>query len=468
MYFLSLLSLLLLSFLPLTSSTKPILLSKSGGFHVSGKILTNPQNPNQTLHCDHGYLEYFIPSHPRLTSLLFWHSAHMQVFQNNWVGGPGFKDIFLRLNYPIFLFDAPRLGRANWACDPYYYLPFYWDQINFVGWQLGAQWPEFYKGVQFPTENKEAWNQATRSRYIEFDTHENLLLQSKTAAVAADEGKLGESIVLITNSVAGLRAQMSVVMQNKTNIKGIVAYESYGFVYPDNINVTEVKGGFGPVVVGVEEFKKLTRVKIQFVWGDNRDEEKDDWLIQCRKVVKLINMYGGNAEILHLAKEEGGFLRGSTHSPMADLDNQKVAGLLSEWLREKGMDGVYAQNQNLNIFEKVWDGEGPWYTGGLNFSNKVTRTALGVTSWGDGGSLGIRLYYGTPGNLIKEKAWDGSRGGWYDGGFSQPSIPALSVAAIPLDVLRVYLQNGTQNTAFTEFAWTNSGWTVGKAALPPA
>ncbi|KAK1753756.1 fucose-specific lectin [Echria macrotheca] len=127
---------------------------------------------------------------------------------------------------------------------------------------------------------------------------------------------------------------------------------------------------------------------------------------------------------------------------------------------------VYAQDANLNIFEKGWDGNG-WYTGGLNFSNKVTRAALGATSWGEGNSLGIRLYYGATGDLIKEKAWDGS-GGWYDGGFSQSSIPASSVAAIPLDVLRVYLQNGTKNTAFTEFAWGSSGWSVGRAALPPA
>ncbi|KAK4169691.1 fucose-specific lectin [Cladorrhinum sp. PSN259] len=125
---------------------------------------------------------------------------------------------------------------------------------------------------------------------------------------------------------------------------------------------------------------------------------------------------------------------------------------------------VYAQDADLNIFEKAWDGG--WSTGQLRFANKVTRAALGVTSWGEGSSLGIRLYYGAPGDLIKEKAWDGS-GNWYDGGFSQPCIPASSVAAIPLDVLRVYIQNGTKNTAFTEYAW-NGGWVVGHSALPPA
>jgi len=127
---------------------------------------------------------------------------------------------------------------------------------------------------------------------------------------------------------------------------------------------------------------------------------------------------------------------------------------------------VYAQDSNLNIFEKAWDGN--WYTGGLSFSNPVTRASLGVTSWGDSGSsLGIRVYYAAPGDVIKEKGWDGNSG-WYDGGFSQASIPGSNVCAIPLNVLRVYLQNGTQDSAVTEIAWINGGWVVGNPALPPA
>ena len=55
-----------------------------------------------------------------------------------------------------------------------------------------------------------------------------------------------------------------------------------------------------------------------------------------------------------------------------------------------------------------------------------------------------------------------------DGGFVESSIPASNIAAIPLDVLRVFLQNGTVGTAVTELAWGSNGWEVGKAALPPA
>ncbi|KAI2783012.1 hypothetical protein F4815DRAFT_461578 [Daldinia loculata] len=58
-----------------------------------------------------------------------------------------------------------------------------------------------------------------------FNSNSNIHLQSQAAAaVAADSGKVGDSVVYLTNSAAGLRAQMTVAKSNSTNIKGIVAY----------------------------------------------------------------------------------------------------------------------------------------------------------------------------------------------------------------------------------------------------
>jgi hypothetical protein len=36
---------------------KPIMLEKSGGFEIGGTVIMNGTNPNQTLSCDHGYVE---------------------------------------------------------------------------------------------------------------------------------------------------------------------------------------------------------------------------------------------------------------------------------------------------------------------------------------------------------------------------------------------------------------------------
>ena len=54
--------------------------------------------------------------------------------------------------------------------------------------------------MQFPTQDAEAWNQASRARYLEFDTVENAQVQSDAAAALLE--KIGPSVAL-TNSAGG-------------------------------------------------------------------------------------------------------------------------------------------------------------------------------------------------------------------------------------------------------------------------
>ena len=146
---------------------KPIVLDRSGGFQIGGTVISNPKNPNQTLSCDHGYMEYFIPSTPRETSLVMWPSSSTQVWQNRWDGGPGYKDMFLRRGYPVYLWDGPRVGRANWSCRNMTYVPQYRDQANFAAWNFGPSFMDWWPDVQFPTKDTSAWQQATSARYDE-------------------------------------------------------------------------------------------------------------------------------------------------------------------------------------------------------------------------------------------------------------------------------------------------------------
>ncbi|KAI0601001.1 hypothetical protein F4775DRAFT_607110 [Biscogniauxia sp. FL1348] len=331
---------------------QPILLDRSGGFTVGGKIISNPISPNQTLSCDHGYMEYFIPWRPRKTSIVMWHSSSTQVWQNRWDGGEGYKDMFLRRRYPVYLWDGPRVGRANWACEPSVYTPSYRDQGNFAAWNLGPSYPNFWPNVQFPTWDRGAWQQATSSRYVEIDTNDNVHLQSHAAAVAADSGRLGDSIVYLANSASGLRAQMAAVKSNSTNIRAIVAYEGYGCVFPDNVNITAGEP-FGPMVVPLEDFKKLAKLDaIQFVWGDHRDESFP-FVRQARQAAQLINSYGGNAENFFLAEDAG--LGGSTHVAFADMDNDKVAGALDHFLTKNKLDGFREEKDDANSYsDKDW------------------------------------------------------------------------------------------------------------------
>lgn len=313
-----------------SAAAQPLVIERQGAFAVGGKVLGDASS---SLHCDHGVVEYQIPAEARAVNLLMWHSASAVAWQQRWDGGEGFQSIFLRRGYPVYLWDGPRVGRGNWGCAETSYEPGIGrDQGNFVAWRFGTAYPNWYDGVQFPKDNAEAWNQAMRARYQEFDTIPNAQLETDAAAVLVD--KIGPTVAL-TNSAGGLRALLTAMKSN--NIAGIVAYENVGYVYPEGEGPGTPQGPFGPIEVPLEEFKKLTRFPMQMVWGDYTDQSDRyrPTVEESRRFVEIVNKHGGKAELL-LLPEAG--LRGNTHIPFADLNNVAVADLLSRFLSQHGLD----------------------------------------------------------------------------------------------------------------------------------
>lgn len=308
----------------------PVAIQKQGSFAVGGKVLADDKG---SLHCDHGYAEFQIPRNPRRINLVMWHSAAATAWLNRWDGGEGYQTIFLRRGYPVYIWDGPHVGRANWGCtDHYYGAATGRDQRNFTSWRFGAQYLQWFDGVQFPTKDAEAWNQAARARYLEFDTVENAQLQSDAAAKLMD--RIGPSVAL-TNSAGGFRAILTALKTD--NLAGIVMYENVGYVYPEGEGPGGRVGPFGPVEVPLEQFRKLAKIPMQVVWGDNLDKA-GNYLgslslarLFCEKVIK----YGGKCEILMLP-DVG--LKGNTHIPFADMNNVAVADELSKFLSRHGLD----------------------------------------------------------------------------------------------------------------------------------
>jgi hypothetical protein len=313
------------------AQSAPLLIEKQGAFAIGGRILREADSAS--LHCDHGVVEYQIPPNARSVNLLMWHSASAAAWQNRWDGGEGFQSIFVRRGFPVYLWDGPRVGRANWGCAATSYEPGAGrDQQNFTAWRFGTVYPDWFDGVQFPQNDAEAWNQAMRARYQEFDTIENAQLESDAAAVLAD--RIGPTVAL-TNSAGGLRALLTAMKSDK--IVGVVAYENVGYVYPEGAAPDVEPGPFGPIEVPLEQFRKLTRIPMQMVWGDNTDKSDRyrPTVEESRRWVELVNEHDGKAEIL-LLPDAG--LRGNTHIPFADLNNVAVADLLSKYLAQHGLD----------------------------------------------------------------------------------------------------------------------------------
>jgi hypothetical protein len=318
----------------------PIILESTGAYEVGGKIVAKPGDPSQTLSCDHGYVEYFIPAKRRNVGLIMWHSSSTKVWENRWDGGEGYKSIFLRRGYPVYLWDGPRVGRANWSCEPITYTPDYSDQRNFAAWRFGLTYLNWHPGLQFPAADKDAWEQATRARYDEFDTLENALLQAEAGGLAID--KIGP-VIAITNSAGGWRALLSALKAKSDNMKGIVAYETPGFVFPEGEGPEpKPDAPYGPNSVPLAEFKKLTKFPIQMVFGDYTDT-RPIWKTSvevAKTFCGIVNRHGGDCEVL-LLPDAG--LRGNTHIAFADLNNGAVADELSKWLGRKGLDKFAAE-----------------------------------------------------------------------------------------------------------------------------
>ncbi|RYE03506.1 MAG: hypothetical protein EOP61_04375 [Sphingomonadales bacterium] len=309
---------------------RPIVLERQGSFEAGGRILTEG---TKSLSCDHGHVEYQIPVRPRSTALFLWHSSSAAVWERRWDGGEGYRDIFLRRGFPTYIWDGPRVGRANYGCEDYAYraVPGR-DEGNFTAWRFGSAPGQWFAGVQFPAGDASALRQAMRARYEEFDTVANARLESDAAAQALE--RVGRS-VLVTNSAGGLRAMLTAIKSDK--VAAIVAYENPDFVLPESENRGVAPGPYGPAYVSDADFQKLTRFPIQLVWGDNIDKSAS-WSAAYRRseaFVRLVNARGGKAELLHLPARG---LRGNTHIPFADLNNRAVADLLAEFLRANGLD----------------------------------------------------------------------------------------------------------------------------------
>jgi hypothetical protein len=264
--------------------------------------------------------------------MFLWHSSSAGVWQRTWDGGEGYQMKLLRAGYPTFLWDGPRVGRANWGCVDYTYTATPGrDQQNFVSWRLGSKFGEFYPGVQFPVDNPGALEDANRARYAEFDTVDNARLEAAAAAEAI--ARIGPSVIL-SNSAGGMRALLTRLRTD--NVKAIVAYENPGYVFPDTKAEKRRVGPMGPVYVPEDEFARLTKIPIQLVWGDNL-RQSASWQgarALAEEFAAEVNARGGDVEILDLP--DAG-LTGNTHLPFMDLNNDEVADLLFQWLERKGL-----------------------------------------------------------------------------------------------------------------------------------
>ena len=339
-------------------SRELLAVEEQGSFAVGGTMISapgkfdpithgafNPANQSaegQTLHGDHAFVVYQKPVNARQYPLVFWHGfgQSMKTWQTTPDGREGFQDIFLRRGFSVYNLDQPRRGLAGRSTVSTTINASPNDQLWFGIFRLGLG-SEFYPGVQF-SQDPTALDQFFRQMVpdtgpIDFEVN--------TDAVSALFDKIDEGIV-VTHSHSGGQGWMTRIKNEK--IKGIVSYEPMSnFIFPEDEvpePVPYMGGALKAISAPMEEFIKLTQIPIVIYYGDFIPEEavqnpgQEQWraaFTMAKKWRDVVNRHGGDVTLIHLP-EIG--IKGNTHFPMSDLNNVEIADLMSEWLKEKGLE----------------------------------------------------------------------------------------------------------------------------------
>lgn len=330
----------------------PLAIAAQGSFAVGGTVVSlegvfDPRHPmdpvGQTLHGDHARVSFQVPVDPRPLPLLLWHGwwSDTGCWDTTPDGREGFRTLFLRRRFGVYLLDQPRRGSAGKTTTAAEIPTAPHEQWFFNQFRLGV-WPDLYEGGQFSTDPA-ALEQFFRAMVPDTGPlEEDVIVAGASAAIE----RIGP-LVLVTHSHAGGFGWLAAI-RNSENVRAVVSIEpGSGFVFPEGElpePMPSSNGTLEPVSVTAAEFAVLTRVPIVVYYGDNIPTEptdiagRDNWRVRqamARLWVEAVNRHGGDATFVSLP-EQG--IRGNTHFAFSDLNNQQIADLIAAFLADKNLD----------------------------------------------------------------------------------------------------------------------------------
>lgn len=341
--------------------TSPLIIKEQGSFAVGGKVLqypgkfdsskADPTNPyklyppqGQTYRGDHAYVFYQKPVNMKKYPLVFLHGGGQsgKSWETTPDGREGFQNIFLRKNYSVYLVDQPGRGRAGQSLTPENISINYNEQYLFNFFRIGL-YPDYFKNVQF-SRDKEALNQYFRQVTPNTGKFDEGIISE---AMSELFNKIGEGVLVAHSQGSG--PAMDTVLKNP-NVKGLIVYEPGGctLVFPENVEINiskeELPDSLYIKRVPAKEFKRLLDTPMVIYFGDNIPTEKssypilEEWRLRLNLVkvwAEIVNSQGGDVQVIHLP-EIG--IKGNTHFPFSDLNNQEIANLMEKWLEEKNLN----------------------------------------------------------------------------------------------------------------------------------
>lgn len=333
-------------------ASKPLQIERQGQFPVGGTMIerpgkfnpdtftgwTNPVQDGQTYRCDHAFARYQIPVNAGKLPLVFVHGFGSDgvCWETTPDGREGFATLMLRKGYPTYVMDLPGRGHASRTSSEVTVTPVADEEFWFDIWRM-EQWPQWNEGIQFPKDSLSVSN-FFRQMVPDLSNH-----QLDVVALDAIGGKIGDHI-LVTHSAGGFPGWMAAMKSSR--VKGVVALEPGGFVFPEGEvpdALPGLTGGLSGVAVNPDMFAELTCIPIVIYFGDYIPESGattlggSNWEVRlkmAREFVAAINRQGGNASLV-LLPELG--IRGNSHFLMQELNNDVIAEQVTLWLQHNGL-----------------------------------------------------------------------------------------------------------------------------------
>ena len=351
------LGLLLLSVnVAFADTESPIVLRTMGSLFFGGNV-TELEN-GETFHENHGYAQYFIPQNAHNYPIIMWHGIGQsgKSFETTPDGREGFMSILPRKNWATYIIDQPRRGRAGRTLDTQIInvVPTttkesaVWNAFRNGIWNPPAK-PYLYKNSQFPLNPaavEQFFRQQTPDTGAEPRNTEYYYFMGNTMAQLLE--LTGDSI-LLTHSKSGIYGWFS-ALSAPQKVKAIIAFEPGHFIFPNGEKLTEIDYGTEevaktqqPVFVSEKEFKKLTKMPILIIYGDNIAQKpskifnENVWRISSTRAIDFataVNSRGGDVKVIRLP-DIG--IKGNTHAPFADKNNLEIANLIENYLQEKNL-----------------------------------------------------------------------------------------------------------------------------------
>lgn len=287
----------------------------------------------QSYRCDHAFARYQIPDSTRRLPLVFVHGygGDGVCWETTPDDRPGFATLLLAKGFPTYVLDLPGRGHASRSGATVTVKPVADEMFWFDIWRMGI-WPEWNDGIQFPRDSLSLSN-FFRQMVPDLSDH-----RQDVPALDAMARKIGDH-VLVTHSAGGFPGWLA-AMRNP-EVKGVVALEPGGFVFPDNempAPLPGLTGGLSGTGVPMEQFLELARKPVVIYFGDYIPESGattlggSNWEVRlkmAREFVSAINRHGGDATLV-LLPEIG--IKGNSHFMMQELNNDVIADNVASWL----------------------------------------------------------------------------------------------------------------------------------------